>query len=76
MSIDKILLSTAEHAVNDAVRSLRVNDFLFGGDADANRIRGEWYYSRAASIYGGAVEVQKNIVAEHVLGLPREDRRG
>lgn len=76
VSIDKTLLSTAEHAVNDAVRTLRVGDFLFGGDADAGSIRGEWYYSRAASVYGGAVEVQKNIIAEHVLGLPREDRRG
>lgn len=76
VSIDKTLLSTAEHAVNDAVRALRVNDFLFGDDADAGRIRSEWYYSRAASVYGGAVEVQKHIIAEHVLGLPREDRRG
>ncbi|WP_167042179.1 acyl-CoA dehydrogenase family protein [Salinibacterium sp. ZJ454] len=76
VSIDKTLLSSAEHLVNDAVRALRLNDFLFGDDADANRIRGEWYYSRAASVYGGAVEVQKNIIAEHVLGLPREDRRG
>jgi alkylation response protein AidB-like acyl-CoA dehydrogenase len=76
VSIDKTLLSTAEHAVNDAVRALRVNDFLFGDDADARRIRGEWYYSRAASVYGGAVEVQKNIIAQHVLGLPREERRG
>lgn len=76
VSIDKTLLSTAENAVNDAVRALRVHDFLFGDDPDSNRIRGEWYYSRAASVYGGAVEVQKNIIAEHVLGLPREDRRG
>jgi acyl-CoA dehydrogenase len=76
VSIDKTLLSTAEHAVNDAVRALRVNDFLFGDDADSHRIRGEWYYSRAASVYGGAVEVQKNIIAQHVLGLPREERRG
>lgn len=76
VSIDKTLLSTAEHAVNDAIRTLRINDFLFGDDADSRRIRAEWSYSRAASVYGGAVEVQKNIIAEHVLGLPREDRRG
>jgi alkylation response protein AidB-like acyl-CoA dehydrogenase len=76
VSIDKTLLSTAEHAVNDAVRSLRVNDFVFGDEPDAMQIRGEWYYSRAASVYGGAVEVQKNIIAERLLGLPREERRG
>lgn len=76
VSIDKTLLSTAEHAVNDAVRAVRANDYLFGDDADSHRIRSEWNYSRAASVYGGAVEVQKNIIAEHVLGLPREERRG
>lgn len=76
VSIDKTLLSQAEHAVNDAVRQLRTQDFLFEDDDAAAHLRGEWLYSRAASVYGGAVEVQKNIIAEHVLGLTREDRRG
>ena len=76
VSIDKTLLSTAEHAVRDAERALGVEDFVCGDDAESHLIRGEWYYSRAASVYGGAVEVQKNIIAEHVLGLPREDSRG
>ena len=31
----------------------------------------QWLWSGAASIAGGTSEVQKNIVAERILGLPR-----
>ena len=30
-----------------------------------------YFYGRAASVYGGSEQIQKNIIAERILGLPR-----
>ncbi|MGV0793243.1 acyl-CoA dehydrogenase family protein [Mycolicibacterium sp. XJ1819] len=73
-SVDKLLLSAAEQEVYDAAARLRPTEFLIG-DADA-RWREEWWYSRAASIYGGAREIQHSIIADRILNLPKEGARG
>jgi alkylation response protein AidB-like acyl-CoA dehydrogenase len=33
-----------------------------------------WLNARPESIYGGAVEIQRNLLAERFLGLPRSPR--
>jgi alkylation response protein AidB-like acyl-CoA dehydrogenase len=72
ISVDKVLLATAEQAVSDAFRTILGGRFELGDDADVRRWRSEWLYTRAASIYGGSAEVQRTILADRVLGLPKE----
>ena len=31
-----------------------------------------YLYSRAASVYGGTQQIQRSIIADRVLGLPKE----
>jgi alkylation response protein AidB-like acyl-CoA dehydrogenase len=33
---------------------------------------GDYLYSRAASIAGGASQIQRTLIAEHLLGMPRD----
>ena len=70
-SIDKILMATAEQGLFDGALEIVPRALLADDDPAARAWRSDYFYSRAASIYGGTSEIQRNIVAEHLLGLPR-----
>ena len=42
-----------------------------GGDLTAGTWQRQWLWSKAASIAGGTDEIQRTIIAERLLGLPR-----
>lgn len=68
-SVDKILLATAEQAVYDLAADGLADAVLTGDDLSGSRWRSEYLYSRAATIYGGSAEIQRNIVARRLLDL-------
>ncbi|KPI05260.1 acyl-CoA dehydrogenase domain-containing protein [Actinobacteria bacterium OK074] len=67
-SVDKVLLATAEQRLFETVR-----DLLPGAlELTDTPWRTEYLYARAATIYGGTAEIQRNIVARRLLDLGRE----
>jgi len=67
-SIDKLLATQTEQELHHIAMDLRGAGPLVGNDPVALR---EYLYSRAQSIAGGTSQIQRTIVAERVLGLPR-----
>jgi len=70
-SIDKVLIATADQSVFDACRHVLGGEVEIEDSDRADRFRKEWLYSRAATIYGGTSEIQRDIIATRLLGLPR-----
>ena len=67
-SIDKVLLAAAEQRLYDTV-----HDLLPGAlELEDTPWRSEYLYSRAATIYGGTAEIQRNIIARRLLDLGKE----
>jgi alkylation response protein AidB-like acyl-CoA dehydrogenase len=71
-SVDKVLLATTEQAVFELVADAVPADIAIGDDTAGVRRRTEFLYSRAATIYGGSAEIQRNIIARRLLDLGAE----
>jgi alkylation response protein AidB-like acyl-CoA dehydrogenase len=72
-AITKALLTSAEQSVFAACHAVLGLEGVAWDDPAPPWVEA-WLYSRAASIYGGTREIQRNILGERLLGLPREPR--
>jgi len=74
-SIDKLWLAAAEQQLGDACLDVlgphTGASAISPESADPFEFQSAYLYGRAASIYGGSEQIQKNIVAQRILGLPR-----
>jgi alkylation response protein AidB-like acyl-CoA dehydrogenase len=68
-SIDKLLMTWVEQSVGAAALSVSGPDAALDTDDLALKT---YLYSRAQSVMGGTSQVQKNIIATRILGLPTD----
>src|SRR5262245_52022459 len=66
-SIDKLLMTWVEQSVGSAALSVAGSRAVTDADDVALKI---YLYSRAQSVMGGTAQIQKNIIATRILGLP------
>ncbi|MDO8389145.1 MAG: acyl-CoA dehydrogenase family protein [Actinomycetota bacterium] len=71
ISVDKLLLGATEQSLTDTARTVLWPALELDDTDSAARWRRRWSYARITTIYGGAAEVQRDLVAERLLGLPR-----
>ncbi|MGP2441546.1 acyl-CoA dehydrogenase family protein [Streptomyces sp. JW3] len=69
-SVDKLLMTRVEQRLYET--ALKVfPEQVYG---EPGEILGAYLYSRAASVYGGTSQIQRNIIAKRLLRLPDGDR--
>jgi alkylation response protein AidB-like acyl-CoA dehydrogenase len=66
-SIDKLLVTEADQLLNRVILDVRGSASLIDEDLWLDT----YFWSRAQSIFGGTQQIQRDIVAHRVLGLPR-----
>jgi alkylation response protein AidB-like acyl-CoA dehydrogenase len=74
-SVAKLLWARWHRTLGELAMLVRGVDALTTGpDDDLDEWQRLFLFTRADTIYGGSDEIQRNILAERVLGLPREPR--
>jgi alkylation response protein AidB-like acyl-CoA dehydrogenase len=74
-SISKLLWAGWHRTLGELAMLVRGRDSLTtGDDYDLDEWQRMFLFTRADTIYGGSDEIQRNVLAERVLGLPREQR--
>jgi alkylation response protein AidB-like acyl-CoA dehydrogenase len=72
-SISKLLWASWHQRLGELAMSVRGADAVDTGEApgDLDELQRLFLFSRADTIYGGSNEIQRDIVARRLLGLPR-----
>ena len=65
-SVDKLLMTATEQTVGHAALGMT----HFDPEADEDTWTKMYLYSRAQSVMGGTAQIQRNLVATRILGLP------
>lgn len=76
-SVDKLVLGRVEQQMAAAALDVLGAHAALGpgaGGVDPTEWQHAYLYGRAGSVYGGSAQIQKNIIAERILGLPRGAR--
>ncbi|MGW1838221.1 acyl-CoA dehydrogenase family protein [Streptomyces sp. NPDC002067] len=75
-SIGKIYWATFHRELGELAMEIRGADGMLtaGEPYELDEWQRLFLFSRADTLYGGSNEIQRNIIAERVLGLPREPR--
>ena len=74
-SISKLLWAGWHRTLGELAMLVRGAESLTTGpDYDLDEWQRLFLFTRADTIYGGSDEIQRNVLAERVLGLPREQR--
>jgi alkylation response protein AidB-like acyl-CoA dehydrogenase len=75
-SVDKVWLATAEQQLGEACLDV-LGPHTSSSEASPDgrlvpELQNAYLYGRAASVYGGSIQIQRNIIATRTLGLPRD----
>ncbi|MGY4709685.1 acyl-CoA dehydrogenase IpdE1 [Mycolicibacterium sp. CBM1] len=71
-NVSKLLWANWHRDLGELAMEIEGKSGLVMADGDFDEWQRLFLFSRADTIYGGSNEIQRNIIAERVLGLPRE----
>ena len=73
-NVSKLLWANWHRDLGELAMQIRGRAGLVLVDNEFDEWQRLFLFSRADTIYGGSNEIQRNVIAERVLGLPREAR--
>ncbi|WP_372451121.1 acyl-CoA dehydrogenase family protein [Nonomuraea rhizosphaerae] len=70
-AVGKLYWSEWHRRLGELAQAVQLKSGLVAHDGELNDLQRLYLFSRADTIYAGSSEIQRNIIAERALGLPR-----